>query len=153
LRYSPLLARLGELIYFIFFYLLHCVERRPLDEYRKYIEKGRGARAPLPKCWWRAFGRGGRSPILRGLQEKYEVTTASTSPTRRSSPAAELSHRYITTLPSRQGDRPDRRAAARIKMEIDSKPEAMTARPAHHPAQDEREAIRRRRRRLRNASR
>ena len=53
---------------------------------------------------------------------------------RRGRAVAPLHHR---PLPAGQGDRPDRRGGARIKMEIDSKPEVDgQARPPHHPAED-----------------
>jgi ATP-dependent Clp protease ATP-binding subunit ClpB len=64
--------------------------------------------------------------ILRGLQEKYEVHHGVDITDPAIVAAAELSHRYITDrfLPDKAIDLIDE-AAARIKMEIDSKPEAM----------------------------
>ena len=88
--------------------------------------EGCGAGAPLPE------GAGGRAQveatiaILRGLQEKYEVHHGVEITDPAIVAAAELSHRYITDrfLPDKAIDLIDE-AAARIKMEIDSKPEEM----------------------------
>ncbi|MDE1990681.1 MAG: AAA family ATPase, partial [Betaproteobacteria bacterium] len=64
--------------------------------------------------------------ILRGLQEKYELHHGVEITDPAIVAAAELSHRYITDrfLPDKAIDLMDE-AAARIKMEIDSKPESM----------------------------
>jgi len=90
--------------------------------------RGKGCRAgaPLPE------GAGGEPSvestiaILRGLKEKYELHHGVTITDPAIVSAAELSHRYITDrfLPDKAIDLIDE-AAARIKLEIDSKPEVM----------------------------
>src|SRR5208283_1608401 len=64
--------------------------------------------------------------ILRGLQEKYELHHGVDITDPAIIAAAELSHRYITDrfLPDKAIDLIDE-AAARVRMEIDSKPEVM----------------------------
>src|SRR5947209_4679395 len=113
---KPALAR-GE---------LHCVGATTLDEYRKYIEKDAALERRFQKVLVDEPNVENTIAILRGLQEKYEVHhgVAITDPAIVA--AAELSHRYITDrfLPDKAIDLMDE-AAARIKMEIDSKPEAM----------------------------
>ncbi len=113
---KPALAR-GE---------LHCIGATTLDEYRKYIEKDAALERRFQKVLVDEPSVEATIAILRGLQEKYEIHhgVAITDPAIVA--AAELSHRYITDrfLPDKAIDLIDE-AAARIKMEIDSKPEVM----------------------------
>jgi ATP-dependent Clp protease ATP-binding subunit ClpB len=113
---KPALAR-GE---------LHCVGATTLDEYRKYIEKDAALERRFQKVLVDEPSVEDTIAILRGLQEKYEVHHGVDITDPAIVAAAELSHRYITDrfLPDKAIDLIDE-AAARIKMEIDSKPEAM----------------------------
>ncbi|HKY02354.1 MAG TPA: ATP-dependent chaperone ClpB [Burkholderiales bacterium] len=113
---KPALAR-GE---------LHCVGATTLDEYRKYIEKDAALERRFQKVLVDEPTVEATIAILRGLQEKYEVHHGVDITDPAIVAAAELSHRYITDrfLPDKAIDLIDE-AAARIKMEIDSKPEAM----------------------------
>src|SRR6266436_423105 len=113
---KPALAR-GE---------LHCVGATTLDEYRKYIEKDAALERRFQKVMVNEPSVEATIAILRGLQEKYEVHHGVDITDPAIVAAAELSHRYITDrfLPDKAIDLIDE-AAARIKMEIDSKPEAM----------------------------
>src|SRR6187399_1139669 len=113
---KPALAR-GE---------LHCVGATTLDEYRKYIEKDAALERRFQKIIVGEPSVEATIAILRGLQEKYEVHHGVQITDPAIVAAAELSHRYITDrfLPDKAIDLIDE-AAARIKMEIDSKPESM----------------------------
>src|SRR5687767_2155196 len=113
---KPALAR-GE---------LHCVGATTLDEYRKYIEKDAALERRFQKVLVDEPSVEATIAILRGLQEKYELHHGVDITDPAIVAAAELSHRYITDrfLPDKAIDLIDE-AAARIKMEIDSKPEAM----------------------------
>ena len=113
---KPALAR-GE---------LHCIGATTLDEYRKYIEKDAALERRFQKVLVDEPSVEDTIAILRGLQEKYEVHHGVEITDPAIVAAAELSHRYITDrfLPDKAIDLIDE-AAARIKMEIDSKPEAM----------------------------
>src|SRR5216117_2961361 len=113
---KPALAR-GE---------LHCVGATTLDEYRKYIEKDSALERRFQKVMVDEPSVEATIAILRGLQEKYEVHHGVDITDPAIVAAAELSHRYITDrfLPDKAIDLIDE-AAARIKMEIDSRPEAM----------------------------
>ncbi len=113
---KPALAR-GE---------LHCVGATTLDEYRKYIEKDAALERRFQKVLVDEPSVEATIAILRGLQEKYEVHHGVDITDPAIVAAAELSHRYITDrfLPDKAIDLIDE-AAARIKMEIDSKPESM----------------------------
>ena len=113
---KPALAR-GE---------LHCVGATTLDEYRKYIEKDAALERRFQKVMVEEPSVEATIAILRGLQEKYEVHHGVDITDPAIVAAAELSHRYITDrfLPDKAIDLIDE-AAARIKMEIDSKPESM----------------------------
>src|SRR5438093_4367611 len=105
---------------------LHCVGATTLDEYRKYIEKDAALERRFQKVMVDEPSVEATIAILRGLQEKYEVHHGVDITDPAIVAAAELSHRYITDrfLPDKAIDLIDE-AAARIKMEIDSKPEAM----------------------------
>jgi ATP-dependent Clp protease ATP-binding subunit ClpB len=113
---KPALAR-GE---------LHCVGATTLDEYRKYIEKDAALERRFQKVLVDEPSVESTIAILRGLQERYEIHHGVDITDPAIVAAAELSHRYITDrfLPDKAIDLIDE-AAARIKMEIDSKPEAM----------------------------
>ena len=113
---KPALAR-GE---------LHCVGATTLDEYRKYIEKDAALERRFQKVLVGEPTVEATIAILRGLQEKYEVHHGVEITDPAIVAAAELSHRYITDrfLPDKAIDLIDE-AAAKIKLEIDSKPEAM----------------------------
>jgi ATP-dependent Clp protease ATP-binding subunit ClpB len=78
------------------------------------------------RCWSTSLRVESTIAILRGLQEKYELHHGVDITDPAIVAAAELSHRYITDrfLPDKAIDLIDE-AAARIKMEIDSKPEVM----------------------------
>jgi ATP-dependent Clp protease ATP-binding subunit ClpB len=97
-----------------------------LDEYRKYIEKDAALERRFQKVLVEEPSVEATIAILRGLQEKYELHHGVEITDPAIVAAAELSHRYITDrfLPDKAIDLIDE-AAARIKMEIDSKPEAM----------------------------
>ncbi|HEX4926455.1 MAG TPA: AAA family ATPase, partial [Burkholderiales bacterium] len=105
---------------------LHCIGATTLDEYRKYIEKDAALERRFQKVLVDEPSVEATIAILRGLQEKYELHHGVEITDPAIVAAAELSHRYITDrfLPDKAIDLIDE-AAARIKMEIDSKPEAM----------------------------
>ncbi len=113
---KPALAR-GE---------LHCVGATTLDEYRKYIEKDAALERRFQKVLVDEPSVEATIAILRGLQERYELHHGVEITDPAIVAAAELSHRYITDrfLPDKAIDLIDE-AGARVKMEIDSKPEAM----------------------------
>ncbi len=113
---KPALAR-GE---------LHCIGATTLNEYRKYIEKDGALERRFQKVLVGEPTVEATIAILRGLQEKYELHHGVEITDPAIVAAAELSHRYITDrfLPDKAIDLIDE-AAARIKMEIDSKPEVM----------------------------
>jgi ATP-dependent Clp protease ATP-binding subunit ClpB len=125
---KPALAR-GE---------LHCIGATTLDEYRKYIEKDAALERRFQKVLVDEPSVESTIAILRGLKEKYEVHHGVVITDPAIVAAAELSHRYITDrfLPDKAIDLIDE-AAARIKMEIDSKPEVMDKLERRkHPAGD-----------------
>ncbi|HEX4676550.1 MAG TPA: ATP-dependent chaperone ClpB, partial [Steroidobacteraceae bacterium] len=113
---KPALAR-GE---------LHCVGATTLDEYRKYIEKDAALERRFQKVLVDEPSVEDTIAILRGLQERYEVHHGVDITDPAIVAAATLSHRYITDrqLPDKAIDLIDE-AAARIRMEIDSKPESL----------------------------
>ena len=113
---KPALAR-GE---------MHCIGATTLNEYRKYIEKDAALERRFQKVLVDEPSVEATIAILRGLQEKYEIHHGVDITDPAIVAAAELSHRYITDrfLPDKAIDLIDE-AAARIKMEIDSKPESM----------------------------
>ncbi|HEX5458440.1 MAG TPA: ATP-dependent chaperone ClpB [Steroidobacteraceae bacterium] len=113
---KPALAR-GE---------LHCVGATTLDEYRKYLEKDAALERRFQKVLVDEPSVEDTIAILRGLQERYEVHHGVDITDPAIVAAAMLSHRYITDrqLPDKAIDLIDE-AAARIRMEIDSKPEAL----------------------------
>jgi len=113
---KPALAR-GE---------LHCIGATTLDEYRQYIEKDAALERRFQKILVDEPSVEATIAILRGLQERYELHHKVEITDPAIVAAAELSHRYITDrfLPDKAIDLIDE-AASKIKMEIDSKPEAM----------------------------
>lgn len=113
---KPALAR-GE---------LHCIGATTLDEYRKYVEKDAALERRFQKVMVDEPSVEATIAILRGLQEKYELHHSVEITDPAIVAAAELSHRYITDrfLPDKAIDLIDE-AAARIRMEQDSKPEVM----------------------------
>ncbi len=113
---KPALAR-GE---------LHCVGATTLDEYRQYIEKDAALERRFQKVLVEEPNVEDTVAILRGLKERYEVHHGVDITDPAIVAAASLSNRYITDrqLPDKAIDLVDE-AASRIRMEIDSKPEAM----------------------------
>ena len=113
---KPALAR-GE---------LHCVGATTPDEYRKHIEKDAALERRFQKVSVEQPGVEDTIAILRGLKERYEIHHGVDITDPAIVAAAALSHRYITdrNLPDKAVDLVDE-AASRIRMEIDSKPEAM----------------------------
>ncbi|MES2999853.1 MAG: ATP-dependent chaperone ClpB [Pseudomonadota bacterium] len=132
---KPALAR-GE---------LHCVGATTLSEYRKYIEKDAALERRFQKILVGEPTVEATIAILRGLQEKYEVHHGVEITDPAIVAAAELSHRYITDrfLPDKAIDLIDE-AAAKVKIELDSKPEAIDRLDRRLiQLQIEREAVRR----------
>ncbi len=113
---KPALAR-GE---------LHCVGATTLDEYRQYIEKDAALERRFQKIIVDEPSVEDTIAILRGLKERYEVHHGVDITDPAIVSAATLSHRYISDrqLPDKAIDLIDE-AASQIRMEIDSKPEAM----------------------------
>jgi len=113
---KPALAR-GE---------LHCVGATTLDEYRKYVEKDAALERRFQRVLVDEPTVEDTIAILRGLKERYEVHHGVEITDPAIVAAATLSHRYISDrqLPDKAIDLVDE-AGSRIRMEIDSKPEAM----------------------------
>ncbi|MEL6949895.1 MAG: ATP-dependent chaperone ClpB [Pseudomonadota bacterium] len=113
---KPALAR-GE---------LHCVGATTLDEYRQYVEKDAALERRFQKVLVEEPTVEDTVGILRGLKERYEVHHGVEITDPAIVAAATLSHRYISDrqLPDKAIDLVDE-AASRIRIEIDSKPEAM----------------------------
>ncbi|HEX4871735.1 MAG TPA: AAA family ATPase, partial [Nevskiaceae bacterium] len=113
---KPALAR-GE---------LRCIGATTLDEYRKYIEKDAALERRFQKVLVGEPSVEDSIAILRGLKERYEVHHGVDISDGALIAAAKLSHRYITdrNLPDKAIDLVDE-AASRIRIEIDSKPEAL----------------------------
>ena len=105
---------------------LHVIGATTLDEYRKYIEKDAALERRFQKVLVDEPSLEDTIAILRGLQEKYEAHHGVEITDPAIVAAAELSQRYITDrfLPDKAIDLIDE-AASRVKMEIDSKPEAL----------------------------
>ena len=113
---KPALAR-GE---------LHCIGATTLDEYRQHVEKDAALERRFQKVLVGEPSVEDTIAILRGLKERYEVHHGVDITDPAIVAAATLSHRYISDrqLPDKAIDLMDE-AASRIRMEIDSKPEAM----------------------------
>ncbi len=113
---KPALAR-GE---------LHCVGATTLDEYRTYIEKDAALERRFQKVLVEEPDEQDTIAILRGLKERYEVHHGVEITDAAIIAAAKLSQRYIADrqLPDKAIDLIDE-AASQIRMEMDSKPEAL----------------------------
>jgi ATP-dependent Clp protease ATP-binding subunit ClpB len=113
---KPALAR-GE---------LHCVGATTLDEYRKHVEKDAALARRFQPVFIGEPTVEDTISILRGLREKYELHHGVRMADSALVAAATLSNRYITDrfLPDKAIDLVDE-AAARLRMQIDSKPEAL----------------------------
>ncbi|HAV93913.1 MAG TPA: ATP-dependent chaperone ClpB [Proteobacteria bacterium] len=113
---KPALAR-GE---------LHCIGATTLDEYRQYIEKDAALERRFQRVLVDEPNEADTIAILRGLKERYELHHGVTITDPAIVAATNLSQRYITgrQLPDKAIDLIDE-AASKIRMEIDSKPEAL----------------------------
>jgi ATP-dependent Clp protease ATP-binding subunit ClpB len=113
---KPALAR-GE---------LHCVGATTLDEYRKNIEKDAALARRFQPVFVGEPSVEDTISILRGIKEKYELHHGVRITDAAIVAAATLSNRYISDrfLPDKAIDLMDE-AASRLRMEVDSKPEAI----------------------------
>ena len=113
---KPALAR-GE---------LHCIGATTLDEYKKHVEKDAALARRFQPVYVDEPSVEDTVSILRGLKEKYEAHHKVKITDGALVAAATLSHRYITDrfLPDKAIDLVDE-AAARLRMQIDSKPEEL----------------------------
>ena len=113
---KPALAR-GE---------LHCVGATTLDEYRRHIEKDAALARRFQPVFVTEPTVTDTVSILRGIKEKYELHHGVRIADASLVSAASLSHRYITDrfLPDKAIDLMDE-AASRLRMEMESKPEAL----------------------------
>ena len=113
---KPALAR-GE---------LHCVGATTLDEYRKHVEKDAALARRFQPVFVAEPTVEDTVSILRGLKEKYELHHGVRIADTAIVSAATLSNRYISDrfLPDKAIDLVDE-AASRLRMEVDSKPEAV----------------------------
>jgi ATP-dependent Clp protease ATP-binding subunit ClpB len=113
---KPALAR-GE---------LHCIGATTLDEYRKHVEKDAALARRFQPVFVSEPTVEDTISILRGLKEKYELHHGVHIADSALVAAATLSNRYITDrfLPDKAIDLVDE-AAARLKMQVDSKPEEL----------------------------
>ncbi len=113
---KPALAR-GE---------LHCIGATTLDEYKKHVEKDAALARRFQPIYVNEPTVEDTISILRGLKEKYEAHHKVRITDGALVAAATLSHRYITDrfLPDKAIDLIDE-AAARLRMQIDSKPEEL----------------------------
>ncbi len=132
---KPALAR-GE---------LHCVGATTLDEYRKHIEKDAALARRFQPVFVEEPSVEDTISILRGLKEKYEQHHGVRITDSAIVAAATLSARYISDrfLPDKAIDLMDE-ASSRLRMQVDSKPEALDAIDRDlMQAKIEREALRR----------
>ena len=113
---KPALAR-GE---------LHCIGATTLDEYKKHVEKDAALARRFQPIYVNEPSVEDTISILRGLKEKYEAHHKVKITDGALVAAATLSHRYIADrfLPDKAIDLVDE-AAARLRMQIDSKPEEL----------------------------
>jgi ATP-dependent Clp protease ATP-binding subunit ClpB len=113
---KPALAR-GE---------LHCIGATTLDEYKKHVEKDAALARRFQPVYVNEPSVEDTISILRGLKEKYEAHHKVRITDAALVAAATLSHRYIADrfLPDKAIDLIDE-AAARLRMQIDSKPEEL----------------------------
>ncbi|MAL73967.1 MAG: ATP-dependent chaperone ClpB [Rhodospirillaceae bacterium] len=105
---------------------LHCVGATTLNEYRKHIEKDAALARRFQTVFVAEPSVEDTISILRGLKEKYELHHGVRITDAAIVAAATLSNRYITDrfLPDKAIDLVDE-AASRLRMEVDSKPEAI----------------------------
>ncbi|MBR8830241.1 MAG: Chaperone protein ClpB 1 [Chroococcopsis gigantea SAG 12.99] len=115
---KPMLAR-GE---------LRCIGASTLDEYRNHIEKDPALERRFQQVYVKEPSVEDTISILRGLKERYEVHHGVTITDSALVAAATLSNRYISDrfLPDKAIDLVDE-AAAKLKMEITSKPDELEA--------------------------
>jgi ATP-dependent Clp protease ATP-binding subunit ClpB len=113
---KPALAR-GE---------LHCIGATTLDEYKKHVEKDAALARRFQPVYVGEPSVEDTISILRGLKDRYEQHHGVRVTDSAIVSAAQLSHRYITDrfLPDKAIDLIDE-AAARLKMQVDSKPEEL----------------------------
>ncbi|MDA1323645.1 MAG: ATP-dependent chaperone ClpB, partial [Proteobacteria bacterium] len=113
---KPALAR-GE---------LHCIGATTLNEFRKHVEKDAALARRFQPVFIAEPTVEDTISILRGIREKYEVHHGVRITDRALVAAATLGHRYITDrfLPDKAIDLIDE-SASRLRMEVDSKPEAI----------------------------
>ena len=113
---KPALAR-GE---------LHCIGATTLDEYRKHVEKDPALQRRFQPVFVGEPTVEDSISILRGIKEKYELHHGVRITDGAIVAAATLSNRYISDrfLPDKAIDLMDE-AASRIRMEVESKPEAI----------------------------
>jgi ATP-dependent Clp protease ATP-binding subunit ClpB len=113
---KPALAR-GE---------LHCIGATTLDEYKKHVEKDAALARRFQPVYVDEPSVEDTISILRGLKDKYEQHHGVRIADSAIVAAATLSHRYISDrfLPDKAIDLVDE-AAARLKMQVDSKPEEL----------------------------
>ena len=113
---KPALAR-GE---------LHCIGATTLDEYKKHVEKDAALARRFQPVFVNEPSVEDTISILRGLKDKYEQHHGVRISDSAIVAAATLSNRYITDrfLPDKAIDLVDE-AAARLKMQVDSKPEEL----------------------------
>ncbi|MCD0423871.1 ATP-dependent chaperone ClpB [Rubrivivax sp. JA1024] len=113
---KPALAR-GE---------LHCIGATTLDEYRKHVEKDAALARRFQPVFVNEPTVEDTISILRGLKDKYEQHHGVRIADSAIVASATLSNRYITDrfLPDKAIDLMDE-AAARLKMQVDSKPEEL----------------------------
>ncbi len=114
--FKPALAR-GE---------LHCIGATTLDEYKKHVEKDAALARRFQPVFVSEPSVDDTISILRGLKDKYEQHHGVRITDGALVSAATLSHRYISDrfLPDKAIDLMDE-AAARLKMQVDSKPEEL----------------------------
>src|SRR5450432_86330 len=105
---------------------LRCIGATTLDEYRKYIEKDKALERRFQPVYVGEPSIEDAVAILRGLKERYEVHHGIRIRDAALVAAARLSHRYISgrQLPDKAIDLVDE-AASRLKMQIDSRPDAI----------------------------
>ena len=105
---------------------LHCIGATTLDEYKKHVEKDAALARRFQPVFVSEPSVEDTVSILRGLKEKYELHHGVRITDSAIVAAATLSHRYITDrfLPDKAIDLIDE-AAARLKMQVDSKPEEL----------------------------
>src|SRR5215208_4929884 len=113
---KPALAR-GE---------LHCIGATTLDEYRKHVEKDAALARRFQPVFISEPSVEDTISILRGLKDRYEQHHGVRITDSAIVSAATLSHRYIADrfLPDKAIDLVDE-AAARLKMQVDSKPDEL----------------------------